>query len=133
MTDALGFCSRATLSTYAILPKDMAMMFETGTGIKMSEKDIFEAARRVINLERSFNMREGVRRESDTLPWRVMNEPIKSISGEESMNSVEELNNMLDQYYKIREWDENGLPRRETLKKYGLDAVIKEGDYYNGN
>lgn len=132
MTDALGLCSRATLSTYAILPGDMAKMFEAGTGIKMSEEDIFEAARRVINLERSFNMREGVRRESDTLPWRVMNEPIESVSGKMEMNSPDELNMMLDQYYKIREWDNNGLPHRETIKKYGLDTIVSEEDYKYG-
>lgn len=133
MTDALGFCSRATLSTYAILPVDMAEMFKTGTGIKMTEEDIFKAARRVINLERSFNMREGVRRESDTLPWRVMNEPIRSPKGDLAINSAEELSSMLDQYYNIREWDENGLPRRETIKKYGLDTIIREGDYNYGD
>ncbi|NYB73343.1 aldehyde ferredoxin oxidoreductase family protein [Sedimentibacter hydroxybenzoicus DSM 7310] len=133
MTDALGFCSRATLSTYAILPEDMAMLFESGTGIKMSEDDIFESARRVINLERSFNMREGVRRASDTLPWRLMNESIKNPKGDRSMNSTEELNNMLDQYYIIREWDETGLPLLGTIKKYGLDTIIREGDYDNGN
>jgi len=128
MTDALGLCSRATLSTYSILPDDMAEMFEAGTGIKMSEEDIFEAARRVINLERFYNMREGVRRESDTLPWRVMNEPIQRANGETGMNSIDELNMMLDRYYDIRGWDETGLPRRETIKKYGLDTIIKEGD-----
>src|SRR5450830_155355 len=127
MTDALGLCSRATLSTYAILPNDMAEMFEAGTGIEMSEEDMFEAARRVINLERFFNMREGVRRESDTLPWRIMNEPVQTRDGETAMKSGDELNMMLDQYYRIRGWDETGLPRRETIKKYGLDTVIKEG------
>jgi len=132
MTDALGLCARATLSTYAILPNDMAEMFEAATGIKMSEEDIFEAARRVINIERLYNMREGVRRESDTLPWRMMNEPIQIKNGEILMNSADELNMMLDQYYKIRGWDETGLPLRETIKKYGLDTIIKEGDYKYG-
>ena len=129
MTDALGLCSRATLSTYTILPKDMAEMFEAGTGIKMSEEGIFEAARRVINLERFYNMREGVRREIDTLPWRIMNEPLRTPYGEIMMTSADELNLMLDRYYKIRGWDETGLPLRDTVEKYGLDNIIKEGDY----
>ena len=129
MVDALGLCTRSTLCTYVILPNDMAEMFEAGTGIKMSEEDIFEAARRIINLERFYNMREGVRRESDTLPWRLMNEPIQIANGEMAVNSADELNMMLDQYYKIREWDDAGLPLRETIKKYALDTIIKEGDY----
>ena len=131
MVDSLGLCMRVTLCTYCILPSDMAKMFEAQTGIKMSEEDMFEAAHRVINLERFFNMREGVRRESDTLPWRLMNEPVQSLTnGDEMvMNSADELNIMLDQYYNIREWDETGLPLRETIKKYGLDTIIEERDY----
>lgn len=129
MADSLGLCARPTLSNYVILPNDMAEMFEAGTGIKMSEEDIFEAARRIINIERFYNMREGVRRESDTLPWRLMNEPIQIANGKMVVNSADELNMMLDQYYKIREWDKTGLPLRETIKKYGLNIIIKEGDY----
>ena len=30
---------------------------------------------------------------------------------------------MLDEYYAIRGWDEEGLPKRETLDRLGLDFV----------
>lgn len=129
ITDALGFCSRATLSTYAILPEDMAAMFEAATGIPLSEEDALMAARRIINLERFFNMREGVRRKSDTLPWRVMHEPIHSPKGGSAQNTPQELAAMLDRYYEIREWDNDGLPLRETILRYGLDTIIKEEDF----
>jgi len=131
MTDALGLCSRATLSTYAILPKDMANMYEAATGIAMTEEELTESARRVINLERFFNMREGVRREADTLPWRLMHEPMERPGGAGySVNSPEEMKEMLDRYYELREWDETGLPKKETVLKYGLDEIIEMEEYY---
>ena len=130
ISDALGICSRATLSTYSILPEDMLQMYEAATGISMTVKELTEAARRIINLERFFNMREGVRRESDTLPWRLMNEPLEDLDKKGfSMNSPEELNCMLDKYYELRGWDETGLPRLATLQRLELDNVIKEKDY----
>lgn len=130
MTDALGYCSRATLSTYAILPEDMANMYEAATGIPMSEEEMTEASKRIVNLERSFNMREGVRREADVLPWRLMHEPLERPGNQGmAMNSPEELGMMLDEYYKLRGWDETGLPTRETLTKLGLDEIITQEDY----
>ena len=51
-----------------ILPEDMAAMYETATGIPMTTEELTEASRRIVLLERFFNMREGVRREADTLP-----------------------------------------------------------------
>jgi len=128
MTDALGLCSRATLSTYALSPKHMARLFSAATGIKITEAELYEAARRIINLERSYNIREGMDKNADKLPWRLMHEPIKRPNGDVYMNSKEEMNTMLEQYYKIREWDGNGRPRWETIQKYGLDELVKSGD-----
>ena len=131
MTDALGLCSRATLSTYAILPEDMAAMYETATGIPMTTEELTEASRRIVLLERFFNMREGVRREADTLPWRLMHEPLERPHNQgTSMNSKEEMDGMLDRYYELRGWDKNGLPTRETVEHYGLEDIINEEDFY---
>ena len=133
MTDALGLCSRATLSTYAISPKHMVRLYEAATGIKITETEMFEAARRIINMERYYNIREGVEKDADKLPWRLMNEPLRRANGDVHMNSSEEMKVMLEQYYKIREWDSDGRPTRATIKKYGLDDLIKPGDYDYGN
>ena len=124
MTDCLGVCSRATLSTYAITVEMMADFFEAGTGIKLSEEEFHKAARRVINMERSFNIRVGADGSLDTLAWRIMNEGLPISTGKkEAIVTPKELNIMLDRYYEIRGWDNSGKPTRETLNNLGLQFI----------
>jgi len=74
----------------------------------------------VINLERSFNVREGVRRAADVLPWRVMHEPIPDGPSAGMFCPPAELDAMLDHYYSLRGWDGDGVPTRERLASLGL-------------
>ena len=46
------------------------------TGWDVTVEELERAGERIVNLERLFNVREGVRRAQDTLPWKVMHEPI---------------------------------------------------------
>lgn len=124
MTDSLGLCSRATLSTYAITPRMMADMFSAATGFDIDEQEIHAAARRIINVERAFNVREGAGRKDDRLPWRLMHEELPNSRGITAINSEEELGQMLDEYYRIRGWDrETGVPAPSTLTELGLEDV----------
>lgn len=123
MTDAMGLCSRATLSTYAITIDMMAKLFEAATGIPMSEEKFDKAAERVINLERACNVREGFDRKADILPHRIMHEPVGNPDGSSSVNSAEEMNTMLDRYYELRGWDKDGRPLKSTLDSLGLDFL----------
>lgn len=124
MTDSLGLCSRATLSTYAITPGMMAEMLSAATGFEVDEEEMHEAARRIINLERAFNAREGAGRKDDRLPWRLMHEELPNSRGIKAVNSEEELGAMLDEYYDIRGWDrETGVPKASTLLSLGLEEV----------
>lgn len=121
VTDALGFCAFATTLAYAVNPANMAEMFSKATGIDMSEEEIMFAGRRIVTLERMFSIKEGLSRADDVLPWRLMNEPVPSGPTKGFMNSKEELDKMLDEYYALHEWDvATGIPKVETLKKLGL-------------
>ena len=64
---------------------------------------------RIFNLERIINVREGIDRHADTLPYRMSNEIFPGSSFKQIP-----LRRMLTRYYKIREWDVNGIP---SLKK----------------
>ncbi|MBN1333686.1 MAG: aldehyde ferredoxin oxidoreductase, partial [Synergistales bacterium] len=73
---------------------------------------------RIWNLERLFNLREGLNPEKeDTLPKRLLNEPIPSGPSE---GKVSRLKEMLPEYYKLRGWDEKGIPTDEKLRELGL-------------
>jgi len=59
-------------------------------------------------IENKFNIREGLSRKDDTLPPRLLNEPLTD--GMAAGKKVEGLDLMLDDYYAIRGGDKNGLP-----------------------
>jgi len=127
VTDALGFCSFTTTAAYGVTPANMAEMFSLATGIATTEKEIMLAGRRMVTLERCFNVREGADRKLDDLPWRVMNEPAPSGPGKGFMNSKKELDDMLDKYYGLHGWDlETSWPRESTLKELDLNDVAVE-------
>lgn len=123
VTDALGFCAFSTTLAYGVTPKKMAEMFSSATGIEITEGEIMEAGERIVNLERAFNVNLGYNRTHDVLPWRMMNEPL-DVGTNIMMNSKEELDKLLDEYYHLHGWDPaTGIPTRETLKRLQLGDI----------
>ena len=99
----------ACLCTFNFVPTDLIpKVISAVVGEQYTEEGLREIARRVITLERKFNIREGFSRKDDTLPPRLLNEPLPE--GMAEGKKVEGLDIMLDEYYKIRGWDKEGNP-----------------------
>ena len=97
---------------------DQARGFSLVTGIEMDIDGLKLAAERVITLERMYNARLGFSRKDDTLPKRILSEPVPS--GPSAGETVD-LERMLDEYYGLMGWSlDDGLPTRERLEKLGL-------------
>ncbi len=94
-------------------------LFETITGIRLSQGDMLKAGHRIHTLERWMNTRQGISRKDDTLPARFLKEGRQC----DPLHRTVPLAKMLDQYYKIRGYDQNGIPTRETLRKLELDFI----------
>jgi aldehyde:ferredoxin oxidoreductase len=77
-----------------------------------------EAGDRIYNLERLFLLRAGFTAADDTLPQRMLAEPLTEGPGR---GHVVELDMMLPEYYQLRGWDENGIPT--PVKLQALDLV----------
>jgi len=77
------------------------------TGVRYSAADLHGIASRVQNLTRLFNLREGVTRADDSLPERLLKEPINE---QKNLITREELDALLNDYYLLRGWDQNGVP-----------------------
>jgi aldehyde:ferredoxin oxidoreductase len=97
-----------------------AAMVRAVTGWDVTVEELERAGERIVNLERLFNVREGVRREHDVLPWRVMHEPIPDGPSAGMYCPPEELSGMLDEYYRLRGWDAAGVPSGARLASLGL-------------
>ncbi len=86
------------------------------TGMKMDYGRFLRAGARGYTLERMFNLREGINKEHDTLAKRFTDEQL--IPGKDKTRVP--LGKMLPKYYKLRGWDENGIPTPKTLKRLDL-------------
>lgn len=97
------------------------------TGWDLSVEDLEEIGERVYNLERQINVERGVAgRETDTLPYRVMHEPIPDGPASGMYCPPEELDAMLEEYYAFRGWDDDGRPTAQTLERLDLDTVVDD-------
>jgi aldehyde:ferredoxin oxidoreductase len=118
--DSLGVCK---FSRSIIEPEDLVGAVRMVTGRELSVEDLFRVGDRVTTLRRLFNCREGMTRENDTLPWRVMNEPIKEGPSEGHIVTPDELEGMLDDYYRERGWDGDGRPTEAKLEELGISDL----------
>ena len=97
-----------------------ARMVSAITGFDVTVEELERVGERVINLERVFNVREGVRRKDDVLPWKVMHEPIPDGPSAGMFCPPDELSAMLDEYYRLRGWTADGVPGAERLASLRL-------------
>ncbi|MGI6429541.1 MAG: aldehyde ferredoxin oxidoreductase C-terminal domain-containing protein, partial [Syntrophomonadaceae bacterium] len=88
------------------------------TGRKMTIGQFLQMGERVYNMERVFNTREGFDRHQDCLPARLVAEP----SEPDQADTVVQIDKMLDTYYHIREWSNNGIPTQNKLKQLEIIA-----------
>ena len=97
------------------------------TGWDLSVEDLETIGERVYNLERQINVERGVAgRDTDTLPYRVMHEPIPDGPAAGMYCPPEELDAMLEEYYDFRGWDADGRPTKDTLDRLDLDGIVGE-------
>ena len=126
-SDCLGICAFSTTAQYWIDEQDLADLYQVATGIEMDAREIMEAGRRIITMERLFNATLGYTRKEDVLPYRLMNERQEAAMHDEAINSEELLDRMKDEYYRLHQWDiKTGLPTREVLEQLGLEEFYSK-------
>ena len=79
------------------------------------DKELWETGIRIRNLIRAHNIRRGLRRKDEVPPadhWAVRDHEFEQ--------------KLLDDYYEYRGWDNDGVPKKETLDNLGLDYVSKD-------
>ena len=104
--------------------QNTASLMEALTGLSFTPKVVMEVGQRVNNLARVFNVREGFTRADDTLPERLMTEPLKAGASKGQLISKADLDTMLDEYYSLRGWDvKTGTPTRAKLTDLRLEYV----------
>ncbi|MFN2135788.1 MAG: aldehyde ferredoxin oxidoreductase family protein [Candidatus Promineifilaceae bacterium] len=118
--DSLVYCKFANM---AVAEEFFARTLTAVTGEAFTEEDLMQVGERVWTLERLYNLREGFTDADDTLPERLLNEPVREGPSE---GFTANLAPMLKEYYAFRGWDKNGVPLPDKLRELSLDFVLEE-------
>jgi len=115
--DALGMC--AGLSSFHLKPPyhihNFPKFISAGAGIDMDEEKLSLAAKRYRTLVRANNIRRGLRRKDERPPDDHWKKRFPDLEKE-----------LLDSYYELKGWNEDGIPTKESLGELSLDYVAEE-------
>jgi aldehyde:ferredoxin oxidoreductase len=115
--DATGVC--AGLSSFPLKPPyhihNLPNFISSATGIDIDEDGLWEIARRNRNLLRAINVRRGMRRKDEKPPEDHWKKRFPELEAK-----------LLDEYYKFKGWNKEGIPTKETLDSLGLDYVSQD-------
>jgi aldehyde:ferredoxin oxidoreductase len=122
--DSLGICKficHGFNSPHFVDYTWMKKLIHCASDWTFKEKDIQEIGKRIIDIERIFNNREGISRKDDTLPKRYFDDkmPLKLSKGHQI--DRKEFDKLISRYYKIRGWDMDGQVKKERVKE--LEAL----------
>jgi len=121
VVDSLGLCKLEGIAIKPLLPRHFQRMLAAATGWDLSVADLERIGERIWNLERLFNVREGMGRGDDLPPRRLLEEPIATGPARGERLDRKSYEQMLTEYYRLRGWDqENGIPTSETQRELGL-------------
>lgn len=114
VVDSSGMC---LFTTFALGVPEIKDLLNAATGLSLSDEETLMIGDRIWNLERIFNLEAGISPAEDTLPKRLLEDPIPEGPME---GKVARLSEMLPEYYKLRGWSEQGIPTKEKLSELGL-------------
>jgi aldehyde:ferredoxin oxidoreductase len=97
----------------------------SATGIEKfkNPKYLWLVGERIFNLERAYSIREDPSANKDAMPDRILKEPVPR---EPSKGHIFELDTLLQNYYKLRGWNKQGIPTKEKLEMLGLAEVANQ-------
>ncbi|MCJ7819148.1 MAG: aldehyde ferredoxin oxidoreductase family protein [Syntrophales bacterium] len=114
--DSLVLCK---FTSMAVSVEFFARLLTAVSGMEFSSDDLMKVGERTWNMERLYNLRAGFSKADDSLPPRLLNEPIAA--GPSKGHTVR-LEDMLTEYYQFRGWSPEGVPGSRKLKELHLEA-----------
>ncbi|AHL22596.1 MULTISPECIES: aldehyde ferredoxin oxidoreductase family protein [Thermococcus] len=121
--DATGVCK---FSRHMYFLEGFPELVEAVTGMNIGEAELMVIGERIMNIARAFNVREGFTRKDDTLPYRIMWEPIPEGPSKGLHVPPWELDRMLDEYYQARGWSRDGIPTKAKLMALDLPDIADD-------
>jgi aldehyde:ferredoxin oxidoreductase len=107
---------------------DLCELYSLATGFSADEQQMMAIAERVQNVERAYLCRHGIRRKDDRLIGKWADEPVPNGPHKGERIDPAKWDALLDDYYRLRGWTDNGVPSRDRLAWLGLDDVARALD-----
>jgi aldehyde:ferredoxin oxidoreductase len=127
LDDSLTQCRFASERGFGgVINENYVKMINAVTGWNGTLEELEKTGERIYNLERAFNCREGISRKDDALPYRTSRERIPEGPSKGMFTPPEEFQGMLEEYYRLRGWDSNGIPTGEKLMALGLPEAARD-------
>lgn len=117
--DAEGLC---LFTSFALGADDYRDMLAAATGWDITTEELMKVGERIWNLERMFNLEAGIDPKDDTLPKRMLEEPMPDGPNK---GAVVKLDELLPKYYEVRGWTKDGIPTEGKIKELGLEELKK--------
>ncbi|MCL1981899.1 MAG: aldehyde ferredoxin oxidoreductase family protein [Clostridiales bacterium] len=112
LIDSLGVC---LFTTFGLGLPELAAQYREAVGTDETDEEILFKGERIWNLEKQFNIAAGV--EKDTLPPRLLTEKLPKGA---AAGKVNQLGDMLGEYYDVRGWDKDGIPTADKIEALGI-------------
>jgi len=122
LSDALPICKFPMAPPRPLTPGRLVSALRLVTGWNISLEEFLQVGERIFNLGRLFNVREGADRSLDLLPSRF-SEPVPEGGSAGETITKEDLERMLDEYYSLRGWTKDGVPKEESLIRLNLKDI----------
>lgn len=116
--DAIGICTIPRRAMH-LTDNPAVDIINLATGLDFTGQ-LLTIGERIYNLERLILVREGVSRKDDDLPQRIKTEPLHDGPAKSHIITQEMLDEMLDEYYLVREWNRNGVPTQAKIQQLGV-------------
>ena len=121
--DSLIWC-KFLRKAFDDLYEESAEIYGLVTGWSMDAADLKLAGERINNMKKTFNIREGWKRDDDTLPARVLDEPLTDGVARGVRLTPDDLDMMITAYYDARGWTHDGFIPESKLHELDLSGVV---------
>ncbi len=128
--DAVIQCSFTPAVGFNAQQRSELLVMATGFKEFADPAYVEKIGERILCLERCFNVRDGFDRKDDTLPKRMLTEPLAN-AGPATGQVVKNLDGLLDEYYDALGYTRQGIPSEAKLKELGLDWVVADIEKFN--
>lgn len=125
MLDTLELCQFVWGPGWTLYgPAETVELVKSATGWQVSLDELMAVGMRRLNLMRVFNAREGLDRKADKLPKKFF----KKLEGNGPTAGIalthDEIENALDEYYRLAGWTRKGVPTKDSLTKLDINWAV---------